>query len=56
MSIVREICVLVNYSPKWGNISGKMQENFQGKFDPDTTKFSTPEKLCPTRWTVERTL
>ena len=52
MSTVREICVLVKYSPKRENILGRMQENFEGYFDPDTDKFSAVEKLCPTRCTV----
>ena len=48
----REICVLVKYSPKRENNLGRMQENFEGNFDPDTEKFPALEKLCPTRWTV----
>ena len=52
MSTVREISVLVKYSPKRENILGRMQENFEGSFDPDSDKFSALEKLCPTRWTV----
>ena len=52
MSTVREICVIVKYSPKPENILGRMPENFEGNFGPDTEKFWAPEKLCPTRWTV----
>ena len=52
MSTLREICVLVKYSPKRENILGRMQENFEGNVDPDTDKYSALEKLCPTRWTV----
>ena len=40
MSTVREICVFVKYSPKRENILGRMQENFEENFDPDTHKFS----------------
>ena len=47
MSIVREICVLVKYSPKRENILGIMQENFEGYFNPHTEE--KLEKLCPTR-------
>ena len=39
-------------SPKWTNILGKIQKNFEGNFDPDTDKFSALDKLWPTRWTV----
>ena len=39
MSTVRDICVLVHYSPKWENVFGRMQENFIGNFDPETDKF-----------------
>ena len=52
MSTVREICVLVKYSPKRGYILGRMQENFEGNFDPDTAKLLVLDKLCPTHWTV----
>ena len=52
MSTMRDICVLVKYSRKQGNILGRMPENFEGNFDPDTDKFSAREKLCPTRWTL----
>ena len=52
MSTVREIFVLVKYSPKQENILERMQENFEGNFDPDTVKISVLETLCPTLWTV----
>lgn len=44
MSIVREICVLIKYSPKREEILGRMQEKFEGNFDSDTDKFSLLEK------------
>ena len=47
MSTVREICVLVKYSPKRENILGIMQENFEGNFNLHTEE--KLEKLCPTR-------
>ena len=31
---------------------GRMQNNFEGNFDPNTDKFSALEKLCTPRWTV----
>ena len=49
MSTMREICVLVKYSPKRENILERMQENFERNFDPDTYKFSALDKLRPTR-------
>ena len=49
MGDVRVICALVKYSPKRENILGRMQEKFEGNFDPDTDRFSALEKLCPTR-------
>ena len=52
MSTVRDICVLVHYSPKWENVFGRMQENFKGNFDPETDKFLALDKLCPACWTV----
>ena len=52
ISTMREICVLVKYSLKRGNISWRMQKSFEGNADPDTDKFLTLEKLCPTPWTV----
>ena len=48
VSTLREVCVLVKYSPKRENILGRMQENFEGNFDPDTDKSSALQKLCPT--------
>ena len=47
MSTVREISVLIKYSPKRENILGIMQENFEGNFNPHTEK--KLGKLCPTR-------
>ena len=52
MSTVRKIYFLVKYSPKRENILERMQENFEGNFDPDTDKFLALDNLCPTRWTV----
>ena len=52
MTTVREICVIVKYSPKRKNILERMQENFEGNFDPDTNKFSALEELWPIHWTV----
>ena len=46
MSTVREISVLIKYSPKRENILGIMQENFKGYFNPHTEE--KLEKLCPT--------
>ena len=52
MSTASEICLRVKYSPERENILGRMQESVESNFDPDNNKFSTLEKLCPTRWTV----
>ena len=49
MSTVREIYFLVKYSPKRENILRRMQENFEGNFDPDTDKFLALDNLCPTQ-------
>ena len=54
MSTVREICVLVKYSPKQESFFGRMQENCEGNFDLKTDKFSGLEKLYPTRWIVSK--
>ena len=52
MSTASEICLRVKYSPERENILGRMQESVERNFDLDNNKFSTLEKLCPTRWTV----
>ena len=47
LETVREICTLVKYSPKREKLLGSIQENIE-----TDEKFSTLDKLCPTRWTV----
>ena len=45
--MVREICVLVKYSPKREKLLGNIQDNIEGEYQTTTL-----DKLCPTRWTV----
>lgn len=47
LDTIREICILVKYSPKRERILGNIQENIETE-----EKSSTLDKLCPTRWTV----
>ena len=47
LDTVREICILVKYSPKRAKLSGNIQGNIEGKYQTFTL-----DKLCPTRWTV----
>ena len=48
LDTIREICILVKYSPKREKLLGNIQENIEGEQQPRTTL----DKLCPTRWTV----
>ena len=56
MSTVREICILVKYSPKREKMLGDIKENIDARFDEDALEdhYSIPSlgKLCVTRWTV----
>ena len=47
LDTVREICILVKYSPKREKILGNFQDNIEGEYQTTTV-----DKLCPTRWTV----
>ena len=44
---IREICILVKYSPKREKLLGNIRENIEDEQQPTTL-----DKLCPTRWTV----
>ena len=52
MITVRKICVFIKCSLKREKILERMQENFEGNFDPDTDKFLALEKLRSTLWNV----
>ena len=52
MITARKICVFIKCSLKREKILERMQENFEGNFDPDTDKFLALEKLPPTLWNV----
>ena len=44
---VREICILVKYSPKREKLLGSIQGNIEREYQTTTL-----DKLCPTKWTV----
>ena len=45
--MVREICVLIKYSPKREKLLGNIQDKIEGEYQTTTL-----DKLCQTRWTV----
>ena len=47
LATVREICILVSYSPKPEKLLGNIPDNIEGEYQATTL-----DKLCSTRWTV----
>ena len=56
LDTVREICILVKFSPKRENLLGEIRENIEQEAEDKSETFHskppTIEKLCQTRWTV----
>ena len=51
MDIAREIIVLIKYSPKRGNLPGKIKEQIECNEEVEI-KANSISKLSKTRWTV----